>query len=202
MGTNRTATRAFVLTFAVCALMLSIAPVASAGQAPPYGSTTTTAGESFNTACELSPQSGTPGTQVTATVTGAAVGDQIRILFNGREVGRGAAERGSGSSGTAVIPFTVPATEDATYTIVAVGATFTEPCGSETGGFLVEGATVERGSGSGRGLLPRTGIELALWLALAVALLLAGRVIAGAAKERRRRAHRSALSRNRSRTTV
>jgi hypothetical protein len=197
------------LTSAFVALWLPFVAIGSQASALPaqdgYGRTTTTSGEGFNEVCVLTDQSGEPGDTVIAEVSGVAAGTEVRILFNGQEVGRGVAEAdGDSTTGTAVISFVVPPVPDGTYTVVATGPTFTEACGGGDGSFQVlnsqvldEGAT-KSGAAGGGGLLPRTGIELAMWLAIAAVLVLVGRALLTEARRRRRRARRAQARQHRS----
>lgn len=163
---------------------LLLAPAAGA-QEDPYGSTTTTAATQVSAACSLSSSAGSANAQVTATVSGVPVGEVVRILFDGDEVGRGTAE-GDGQSATTTVQigFTVPDVEQGAYSVVAVGASFSAECSAGFGtGASVLGFTVDRattGSGkvsgkSGAGALASTGLAVGLLVAVAIALLVVGR---------------------------
>jgi hypothetical protein len=185
------ATRGLVLVAIALALLFQ-APAGA--QEDPYGSTTTTTTEpsGVEASCELSTNVASAGAEVTATVAGVPVGETVRLLFGGAEVGRATANQSDGQSAvtTVQIRFTVPAVDDGSYLVAAVGATFTAEC---SGGFAagtaeVLGFTVERGAGapgsSGRGSLARTGVAIALLLAVALALLIVGRALVDSARQR------------------
>lgn len=168
--------------------MVLLAVPAGAQDGDPYGSTTTTAPTQVSATCELSSSSGSAGAQVTATVGGVPVGETVRMLFDGTEVGRGTADAGDGSSATTSvqIAFQVPEVESGTHTIAAVGASFTAECSASfgAGGASVLGFTVERGraaggssTASGGGRLARTGVAIVLLVAVALALVVIGRTL-------------------------
>jgi hypothetical protein len=140
--------------------------------------------------CEFDLSTAAAGTVVTATVT--VVGDfdgEIRVLFDGRVVGRSSDAATSGDTHTFTVRFAVPDLPPGTYSIAAVGDGFTEPCG--TGSFrIVDGEdgddaadvgadAVGQDAGAGvdgddGGSLARTGLDLAPWLLLAAGLIAAG----------------------------
>ncbi len=128
-------------------------------------------------------------------------GATVRIIIGGEESGSATAPLPAQSSGGVVlfggaalpagaatttlnIGVTVPDLEPGSYLATAVGPDFTIPCGpGENGAFevLASDETARPGDGS----LPRTGIYIALLLALAVVLLLVGRALLSAARRRR-----------------
>ena len=179
-----------VLATTVVALLGALALPAGA-QDDPYGGTTTTAGSvaGAQATCDLTITEGQAGAGVTATVAGVASETTVRILFGGVEVGR-AATPAQGQSGSALaIPFVVPDVSPGDYLVTAVGPDFTSTCETEVGGlFSVLGGTLARGSGGGGGALPRTGIFVALFLVIALVLLLVGRALVEASRRRRRAA--------------
>jgi hypothetical protein len=155
--------------------------------------------------CDFDLSVGATGAVITATVT--VVGDfdgEVRVLFDGRVVGRSSDAATSGNTHTFTIRFAVPDLPPGTYSIAAVGDGFTEPCG--TGSFRIvddddgdddadvgadQGADVgaDQGAdvgadtagqdgagadGDGGGDLARTGLDLAPWLLLAAGLIAAG----------------------------
>lgn len=194
VGVNRRTMAARVLLLAVAALALLLQAPAGA-QDDPYGgtSTTTTEPSGVEASCQLDTNVASAGGQVTATVAGVPVGETVRLLFGGAEVGRATASRSDGQSAvtTVQIRFTVPDVDDGQYLVAAVGATFTAECSVQftTGSAEVLGFTVERGAGStgssGRGSLARTGVAIALLLAVALALLIVGRAMLDSARQRR-----------------
>lgn len=193
MGENRRTAATMVLLVAVSALLLLLQAPAGA-QEDPYGSTTTTTTEptGVEASCQLSTDVASTGAQVTATIAGVPVGETVRLLFGGAEVGRTTADQSDGQSAvtTVQIRFTVPDVDDGTYLVAAVGATFTAECnaGFRAGTAEVLGFTVERGAGSpgssGRGSLARTGVAIALLVAVALALLIVGRAALDTARQR------------------
>ena len=197
----RTTARIAASLVTAAVLCLVAAPMAGAQQ-DPYGNTTTTTskvGEAEAT-CGLSVGQAKPGTEVTAKVGGVFFGENVKILFDGVVVGTGkapaapvAAQSSSGAvvfGGQAIasdvvavttvtIKFTVPkAAAVGTHLVTAVGDTFTCFC-NPRGEFKVLAA----GNGGG---LARTGIQAALLLVIAVALLIIGRTLVAEAKRRRR----------------
>lgn len=180
---------------------LGVASAAS-GQEDPYGSTSTTSttAPSSDPVCGTSLESAQVGASVTATVSNVPPGTTVRILFNGSEVASGTADVQAQSvggpvlfggvslpaqaNGSVSLKFAVPDVPPGTYTIAAVGDTFTVICGS--GGFTVLGA-----SQGGGGSLARTGVFAGLLLAIALVLLLVGRALMEESKRRKRRARRA-----------
>lgn len=173
------------------AVVLAAAP---AGAQDPYGGTTTTAPTgTAEASCSLAVGQAAPGATVTATVSGVPFGDTVRILFGGIEAGRSTAAGTAGQPGVTVlqVPFVVPDVSGGSYLVVAVGSAFTATCDADFQvlGASVLGSTVERlpgaGTGSkGPGSLAKTGASLAALVALAVALLLSGRALVSASRER------------------
>lgn len=167
------------------------APGAGAQEDDPYGGTTTTTtrpGEAPS--CMLKTKSAPPGGVATVTVRGVPRNSTVRLLFDGTQVAEADAT-GPGNSPTVHVDmsFTVPldATEGP-HDVVAVGVNFSVTCKTGNGeGFQVLAAEFSRGGGGG-GSLPKTGIYVLVFLALAVALLLLGRVLVEEARRRRRRA--------------
>lgn len=194
MNPSRTARWSAVASFAVAITLALAAPAHAAAGGDPYGSTTTTAGEpTIEVSCELSLTVGPPGTAVTATVLNVPFGDTIRLLFGGTEVGRAtaplAADATPGLTGV-TIDFVVPEVAAGGYLVTAVGGTFTGECSPDAGLFDVLAATQSQGDGGGA--LPRTGIYAALLVALALALVVAGRAVLAESRRRKRRAARLA----------
>jgi hypothetical protein len=187
---------------------LVLAPSAGA-QDPTYGPTTTTAVPTVEAACSLSLSSAKPGTEVTATVSGVFFGEHVIIQFDGKQVGEtraplaasaatagtrfnGAALAAAPLSTTVKVKFKVPASAAVgTHTVNAVGDTFT--CFCNPGGKFTVLA-------SGKGKLASTGVEAALVLVVAAALLIAGRALLFGSRQRRRSALRPVAERELTRT--
>lgn len=150
--------------------------------APPVGSTPT---------CSISSETATPGQSLTAHIDGVTPGTQVELTFDGAVVGSATAVAQQGSAtGSADITFTVPegTDESHTHTILFTGAGVScDPTGGK--GVAVLGETVTRspGQSSGGGSLARTGLELGVLLAIAAALILAGREALRQGRRRRSR---------------
>jgi hypothetical protein len=173
-----------------------------------YGCSTSSTRAQISPSCSLNTTSATPGTKVTGTITDIPVGTEVSLLFDGNEVaketatadGQGqaalAALRPAGplsvgvlrqdASGGAVMSFTVPANASTgEHTVVFSGAGFS--CDATGGaGFAVLASTVTRGGGGG-GALSNTGIEVALYLAVAFVLIIAGMQLRRMGMARRKR---------------
>lgn len=186
-----------------------LASAASAQQCDPaYGcNPSTTAPTNPAPICSVNVAVVVGGQSATATVVNAAAGAAIQITLDGDPVGSGVAD----AAGSATIPFIVPTgISPGSHAVFAVGAGFSASCGEVTvegvGGAAVEnpkpgtggpGAVAgdEADRGVGGGSLARTGIEVALLLAIALVLLLVGRWLIGIERRRRRRRarHRNAV---------
>lgn len=189
----RTSARIAAALVGAAVLGLGLAPLAGA-QSDPYGSTSTTAPSEVEATCGLTLSKATPGTEVTATVGGVFFGETVRIRFDGTTVATvtaplaaasagapvafgGAALPAQASTTTVQAKFTVP--RDAVvgkHVVTAVGDTFTCFC-NPNGEFTVLAAA--------GGRLVKTGVNAALVLVVAVALLLVGRVLLGTSRRRR-----------------
>jgi len=190
---------------------------------PGYGCPPPTNPPPINPSCSIVPPSAHGGTTVTATLSNVPVGTVATLLFDGDEVGRktttadgqgqtalGASTSGAGhlsvlasiqtATGGVVITFTVPASAAVgMHSLVFAGAGFS--CDTTNGnGFEVLAADVTQPRGGGS--LVRTGIHVALYLAIALALLLVGFQFVQASRRRRRRLasarHRAARPQSRS----
>jgi hypothetical protein len=154
----------------------------------------------------VSSASGAPGTSIVGTITGVPVGTVATVTFDGEKVGQATATAdGQGraapgavrpighlsvtaeASGGAIIRFMVPSdAAPGPHTVVMSGAGVScSPVGDA--GFAVLGTSVVRG---GSGPLSRTGTDLALYLAVALVLLVAGWQLVRSARRRRRRVTR------------
>lgn len=190
---------ALAAVLVVAAAPFTAAATADAQQCDPfYGcSPAPSVPPSTTPSCSTSASVATAGQVLSASVASAPAGASIQITVDGVAAGSGTAD----SAGSATIAFTVPAgIAPGSHTVFAVGAGFSASCGelgvegvqsnvvenpAQGGGAAgdVAGNDVARGGGS----LARTGIELALLLAIALALLLVGRRMVAAERRRRRR---------------
>lgn len=180
-----------LLRLVVMILVGLVAPVATplaGAQEDPYGGTTTTVQlPRSDVECDLSVTSARAGSSVTATVRNVAPGVVVRVRFGGQEVGRAEAESDAVTS--VQIEFRVPPVSPGRYLVTAVGADFTARCGADTDGyFAVLAAQTDRGDDRS---LPRTGVYVALLVAMAAALLLVGRAVLESARRRRLRIERA-----------
>ncbi len=187
------------MTLLVAALLTGLAADTAAAQ-DPYGSTTTTRppAREVEATCGLSIPEGRPGDTVVASVNGVFLGENVRILFDGVQVGsgtapsvaaasvggavqfNGAALAAQSSSTTSVkITFRVPNAAVGTHVVTAVGDTFSSFC-NPNGAFRVLASKSARS-------LPRTGIYIALYLVLAAILLGIGSELVLRARRRRLR---------------
>lgn len=173
---------------ALALVLLSAAPAAAQDDDPYGGTTTTTEAPEVVPACELDLTAGAPGTQAMVTVTSVPAGGTVRILFAGDEVARGTAPL-QGST-TLELAFTVPSMAEGRYLVTAVGADFTLTCSPGDGTFEILSASESRAPGASA--LPRTGVYAALFVVVALVLLVAGRSLLKASQRRRREAERRA----------
>jgi outer membrane lipoprotein SlyB len=198
MSAVRTTSR-LAMTLLVAALLTGLAADTAAAQ-DPYGNTTTTRppAREVEATCSLSIPEGRPGDTVVATVNGVFLGENVRILFDGVQVGSGTAPSVAAASvGGAVqfngaalaaqsngttsvkITFRVPNAAVGTHVVTAVGDTFSCFC-NPNGAFRVLASKSARS-------LPRTGIYIALYLVLAAILLGIGSELVLRARRRRLR---------------
>ena len=199
MSAVRTTSRLVTILLGAALVVGLAAPAASAQD--PYGSTTTTAppssGRTVEATCTLSVPEGRVGDRVTATVRGVFLGENVRLLFDGVQVGAATAPNVAGASagGGAVfngaalpaqvattsvtITFTVPAAAPGVHIVTAVGDTFSCFC-NPNGAFRVLPTKSPRS-------LARTGIYTALYLVLAAILLGIGSELVLRARRRRAR---------------
>ncbi len=195
----RTTTRALAALVGAALLAVLAAPVAGA-QTDPYGSTTTTAPGEVEASCALNVTKAKPGERVKGKVAGVFFGEKVRIFFDDVQVaeatapaapvtaqsasapvalgGVALAAQQTADSTTVDVEFLVPKNAAVgTHIVTAVGDTFTCFCNPD-GKFTVLAAS--------NGSLARTGVEIALVLVVAAALLLVGRTFVGASRRRRR----------------
>jgi hypothetical protein len=188
-----------LIAFAVLSLWAGPA----AAQDDPYGSTSTTGGNGTQPSCQLRTRSAHPGETVTVRLRAIPRGEEVEVRLDGEVVARAtASSSGSSPRVSFDVDFVVPSdTVSGEHDVTAVGAAFTASCTTGNGDRLeVQADSEVRGIQQDRGgSLPRTGIYIALLLAVAVALLLVGRAVL---KESRRRARAAALDRRHHRQTT
>lgn len=194
----RTTTRALAALVGAALLAVLGAPMASA-ETDPYGSTTTTAPGEVEATCTLNLTKAKPGERVKGKVAGVFFGEKVRLFFDdvqvaevtapaapvtAQSVGAPVALGGQllaaqdTDSTTVDVEFIVPKNAAVgTHIVTAVGDTFTCFC-NPRGEFTVLAA--------GTGSLARTGVEVALVLVVAAALLLVGRAFVAGSRRRRR----------------
>lgn len=180
---------------AVPAAPATAAPIAVAQACDPaYGCPPSSVPPVINPVCTISPASAAAGDVVTATLSNVPVGREVKLLFDGQVVAQGVTS-GSGATGSVGLSFTVQAgTTAGLHTVVFVGAGFqcdpTNGAGYRIVSVLGESQTRQPTSGSSVGTLARTGIAIALLLAIALVLVIAGSALVRATRRRRRRAER------------
>ena len=197
MSAVRTTSRLVAALLGAVLVVGLAAPTASAQD--PYGATTTTTPQSrtVEATCSLSVPEGRVGETVTATVRGVFLGENVRLLFDGVQVGAttaptvAAASAGGGAvfngaslpaqvvTTSVTITFKVPAAAPGVHIVTAVGDTFSCFC-NPNGAFRVLAAKSPRS-------LARTGIYTALYLVLAAILLGIGSELVLRARRRRAR---------------
>ena len=172
-----------------------------------YGCPTSSTTGSIQPICTISTKSATPGTEITATISNIPVGTEVTLLFDGNQVGKEKATAdGQGetalaaipaaghlsvaapaqdASGGAVMTFVVPANAAVGpgHTVVFTGAGFSCDATGGDGFTVVASTTANRGGGS----LSNTGMNVAIYLAVALVLIVAGAQLVRAARRRRRK---------------
>ncbi len=146
--------------------------------------------------------------RVQVTAHNVAAGTEVRFVLAGETVATGTAGGPGSTQQTDDLydvhaDFVVPRLPPGTYELTAEGAGFSAVCGEVAGHDVASGGTEgpgggvgvsdsggERGRESGGGSLPRTGLAIGGLLALAVVLLLLGRVLRDAGRSRQRTRHR------------
>ena len=172
-------------------MALGAAP-AGAQDGGPYGSTTTTGGKGTRPACQLRTEVAAPGDTVTVHLKAIPRGDTVEIRLDGERVARATAtSAGAPPRVSFDVDFVVPAgTAPGSHSVTAVGADFNVDCKTKRGEDLtvVEGAVLSKGEsrGGGGGSLARTGMYLALLLAVALGLLVVGRAVLAESRRRAR----------------
>jgi|GEM_PF-7017044 len=143
--------------------------------------------------CSLSSGSTvSPNESVTGHIEGVADGAEVTVRFDGAVVGQGTAHTAPGATtASADIAFTVPGdVGPGDHNVVFSGAGFSctvTVSAVAVGGVEVSGSEQTTGGGTSGSSLARTGIEVALLLAVALALVVAGMQFVRAARRRRRR---------------
>lgn len=145
--------------------------------------------------CGISLSTGQVGDTVTATVVNVPTNGIVRILFDGSEVASNASDEQAagpqlfrGASSDVVLQFTVPDVAPGTYSVVAVGDTFSVTCGDGDGnlGFTVLASTDSATPNSDSdGALAFTGGQILGLLLIGALLLLLGALAVRWAKRRR-----------------
>ena len=142
--------------------------------------------------CTASPTEGEVGARIDVTVTNVPGGSSVDLRFDGTVVATGSAPPGEASD--VAMSFTVPETNPGRHSLIAVGAGFQADCAFATGGVavLAGGAEAPGGGagigGVGGGSLARTGIAIALLVAIGLALVVGGRAALESSRRSRRRA--------------
>jgi hypothetical protein len=167
------------------------APVARAACDPVYGCTTTTT-QGVSASCALSGSANvSPGETVVATLDNVPPGTAANLTLDGATVASGTAS----SQGSLTLTFTVPSNAaPGTHQLLFVGGgVLCDPTGGA--GLSVLGAELSRGSTdtprSGGDTMARTGMKVALYLAIALVLVIIGWTLVQAARRRRRRSLRA-----------
>jgi len=172
-----------------------------------YGCPPTTPPPGPQVSCSISAEAAAVGDPVIVTVVNVVVGTEISLSIDGVVIAKSTATAdGQGNQtaaalapaghlaaraaelGGAVIKFTVPSSlSPGKHTLVVFGAGFS--CSPTANGFAVLGSEVTRGElpRSDSGSLARTGLQIALFLAIALVLILAGYMLVKEAQRRRRR---------------
>lgn len=159
---------------AAVALIVTAAPAGA--QEDPYGPTSTTSvpGSVLPT-CEVELEAGVPGANASVLVHNVPLGATVRVLIGGEESGQATAPVEAQETTTDLeVPFEMPELSPGDHAVTVVGADFTVACDGPDVEVLSAGQ-----SRTGSGSLPRTGAYIALLVMLAVALIVAGRVIVG-----------------------
>ncbi|MGI8663307.1 MAG: hypothetical protein ACR2LQ_08885 [Acidimicrobiales bacterium] len=213
--TNRRARAGSIVAFVALlgtsllgAAVLSAPTAASAAPAacdPFYGCTPTTPVPPPAVTCTISAQVVSRGDVVIGSIHGVLVGTLVSLTIDGTTVGQSyATVDGQGSPqppstasagvyGGAAIAFTVPADfASGAHSFAFVGVNVSCSLGSVNvlGPSLVGGGGSGAETGAKSGSLARTGMEVALFLAIALLLILIGSSLVKAARRRRRRAVR------------
>ncbi len=193
VGHARHGRRAVLGLVALIALTVAAAPVA-AQDGGPYGSTSTTAGPGTQPSCQLRDRVAAPGESVTVHLRAIPRGEQVEIRLDGEVVAEATADSsGSSPRVNMDVDFVVPAdTEPGEHAVSAVGAAFTASCTTANGDDLevASGAVLSGGEERGGGSLARTGMYLAVLVAIAAGLLIVGRAVL---LESRRRARSASI---------
>lgn len=177
------------LLLALSLLLLGAAP-SGAQDGGPYGSTTTTEGGGGTPSCQLRTKAAAPGETVTVHLKAIARGDEVEIRLDGEPLAQATATKSGSSPRVSFdVDFVVPTdTQPGTHSVAAVGADFNASCQTGSGEDLevaagaVRSGEKERGGGS----LARTGMYLALLVAVALGLLVVGRAVLAESRRRAR----------------
>lgn len=181
------------LLLAALASTLVAMPAAAQDPGGPYGSTSTTGGPGGQPDCQLLTRAAAPGESARVRLREIPRGTSVQIRLDGEVVAEATASQpGNAPRVTFEVSFVVPAdTEPGFHAVTAVGAGFNVPCQRQNGQDLevseaqVKGNTVTR-DGSRGGSLPRTGIYVALLVAVGLGLVALGRTLLGESHRRSR----------------
>ena len=180
-------TRAMLAALVGATLLL--APGTPAGAQDPYGgSTTSTAGPGPETTCRLREDTSSPGATATARVQAAPRDTEVQIRFDGVVVAEEMAT-GPGQSPQVNIDIDFVVPEDAEpgdHDVSAVGAGFSVSCGTLTVQSETTPAGFSRDGGSGSAA--KSGIYVAIALAVLAALVMVRRSVLDASRQRARAA--------------
>lgn len=177
---------------------------------PVYGCPPTSPPPRPTPTCTISAKAGLPGETVTGTVTWIPEGTTAYLALDGVVQSQGNADGSLGGGyGSATLTFRIPSDmQPGKHNVVLFGAGFS--CDPTFGGGFqvlaggVLGAETSRSAGGGAvggASLARTGIEVALLLAIGLALVVVGANLVRDARRRRRRAALKARQR-RERPTI
>jgi hypothetical protein len=149
--------------------------------------------EEVSAVCSVSPTSAAAGDSVVGTLQNGAANADVTVTFDGTFVSSGTTD----DQGNATIAFTVPSGGEAgTHQVDFSAPGFS--CAIDITQVL--GATTARSPSKSSGPLARTGIQIALLLAIALVLVLVGSQLVRRARRHRRRIEaaerRSALLRS------
>ncbi len=183
---RRTSTTWRTAAMAVIGVAVMVGTAPASAQQDPYGSTTTTAApdRGLVPSCSSDLTVGAPGASGVLTIDDAPFGATVRVLIGGAEAGRATAPDAvpgaSEEAAVLAVPFSIPDLAAGRYSVTAVGADFTVTC-APVSTVQVAGVTEERSGG----ILPRTGVYVALLAVLAIVLLIVGQRLVAAARRRR-----------------
>lgn len=201
--------------FVAIALAVSGLPLLILGVEPASAQTcytncpTTTTTAKPKVTITISPTSGPVGTNVTVTSCNHIGGHTVQVLFANLNVLQGTAGSDGCASGTFTVPSAIPsgtalgavqlisavrsasaaALPSASVTPGGYEVTASSDAGSASAEFTVTAGTVTSTTTNNTSSLPRTGFEILMWLVVAGALVLLGRIVLQFGRNRRARTH-------------